>query len=55
MIPPGNTLTIVLNGNDIDRDMETAAANGNVITNNGTLTITGNGTVTINGGEQCGG
>ena len=38
-IPSGKTLTLDLNGHKIDRALEEAKVNGNVITNNGTLTI----------------
>ena len=50
-VPSGKTITLDLNGHDIDRDLDEAEANGNVITNNGALTITGNGTVT--GGKNA--
>ena len=45
-VPAGKTVTIDLNGYDIDRNTETPLADGNVITNSGTLTITGNGNIT---------
>ena len=39
-VPAGKTVTLDLNGHTIDRHLSAAAANGNVITNNGTLTLT---------------
>ncbi len=38
-VPAGKTLTLDLNGYVLDRGLDSAAEGGNVITNNGTLTI----------------
>ncbi len=46
VIPAGKSLTLDLNGYTLDRGLTEAAANGNAITVNGTLTITGDGTIT---------
>ena len=40
VIPEGKEITLDLNGYTLDRGLSAAAANGSVITNNGTLTIT---------------
>ena len=40
MIPEGKILTIDLNGKAINRNLNSSKAGGNVMTNNGTLTIT---------------
>lgn len=50
-IPSGKRITLDLNGFTLDRNLDSAAANGNAIVNNGTLTISdsggsGNGTIT---------
>ena len=59
LIPEGKTLTLDLNGHTIDRGLADgeAVANGNVITNNGTLTITDSspdGSGAITGGNSTG-
>lgn len=47
IIPADKIITIDLNGHTIDRNLESAVANGNVITNNGTLSLIGaDGTIT---------
>ena len=56
-VPAGKTVTLDLNGHTIDRHLTAAAANGNVITNNGTLTVTDSSaaqTGTITGGNNSG-
>ena len=47
IIPADKIITIDLNGHTIDRNLESAVENGNVITNNGTLSLVGaDGTIT---------
>ena len=47
IIPADKIITIDLNGHTIDRNLESAVENGNVITNNGTLSLIGaDGTIT---------
>ena len=53
VIPEGKSIVIDLNDHTIDRNLSSAAENGNVITNNGTLTIQDSGfshSGTITGG-----
>ncbi len=53
VIPEGKSIVIDLNDHTIDRNLSSAAENGNVITNNGTLTIQDSGFThsgTITGG-----
>ena len=46
-VPADKIITIDLNGHTIDRNLESAVENGNVITNNGTLSLVGaDGTIT---------
>ena len=45
IIPAEKTVTLNLNWHSIDRSLTAAAADGNVMTNNGTLTITGSGSL----------
>ncbi len=52
VIPSGKTITLQLNGHVIDRNLVEAAEGGNVINNNGILTIDGSGT--IRGGFNSG-
>ncbi len=49
VIPANKHIVLMLNGKTIDRDMDAAAANGNVFTNNGTLTLNGG---TVTGGKN---
>ncbi|MBR4461479.1 MAG: S-layer homology domain-containing protein, partial [Erysipelotrichaceae bacterium] len=46
IVPEGKEVVLELNGFTIDRNLDEARADGNVITVNGTLTINGPGTVT---------
>ena len=43
VVPAGTEVTLCLNGHTLDRGLNTAEENGNIITNHGTLTITGSG------------
>lgn len=51
IIPAGKRITLILQGHTIDRNLESAVANGNVITNNGTLSLIG-ADGTIKGGKN---
>ena len=51
-VPAGKTVVVDLNGKSIDRALTSAAENGSVIINNGTLAIKGDGTIT--GGNTTG-
>ncbi|MBR2669180.1 MAG: hypothetical protein IKE36_05215 [Solobacterium sp.] len=46
VIPAETEVTLNLNGHTLDRGLDTEEADGNIITNHGTLTITGSGTLT---------
>ncbi|MDO4193160.1 MAG: hypothetical protein Q4D24_07645 [Erysipelotrichaceae bacterium] len=46
VVPEGKEVILRLNGHTLNRGLSEAKENGNIITNNGTLTIEGNGTLT---------
>ncbi len=46
IVPGDKEVTLCLNGHTINRGLNEAKDNGNIITNHGTLTITGSGTLT---------